>query len=197
LNIELKGYRNMTAYASASYSLAVPMPEIASLAQLRAALDGHGPLPLVFVYGGKAIAPGYHVTEVKAARFASLDCGANPESWSETIIQLWDVAGDSSTHMSVAKFLGILVQVERRVAIDSEALLIFEAGDSESPMQVFTVGDIAATPDHVEITLAPRPATCKPRDRGLGVDASVAPLSSAKASSPCCTPTVGASKCCG
>lgn len=183
----------MNAYASASYSLAVPMPEIASLTKLRAELDGHRSLPLVFSYGGKTIAAGYHVTEVKAARLSSLDCGANPESWGETVIQLWDVESDGATHMNVSKFLGILAQVERRVPLDPEALLIFEAGDSANPMQVFTVGNIAATPDHVEVKLAPRPATCKPRDRGLESILSDA-VPKAKA---CCTPKAGGGKCCG
>ncbi len=39
--------------------------------------------PLVFFYGGQTVKPGYHVTEVKAGQFSALDCGANPEAWSE------------------------------------------------------------------------------------------------------------------
>jgi hypothetical protein len=185
----------MNAYASASYSLAVPMPEINTLTRLRAELEAHRALPLVFVYGGRTISAGYHVTEIKAAQLSSLDCGANPENWSETIIQLWDIESDGATHMKVSKFLGILSQVERRVAFDSEALLVFEAGDSANPMQIFTVGRITTTPDHVEIVLAPRPATCKPRDRGfekelatansLQYNACCSPKSSTKAA--CCT----------
>jgi hypothetical protein len=186
----------MNAYASASYSLALPMPEINTLTRLRAELEAHSTLPLVFSYGGRTIATGYHVTEVKAARLSSLDCGANPESWNETVIQLWDVDSDNATHMKVSKFLGILAQVERRVAIDPEALLIFEAGDSASPMQIFTVGSIAETPDHVEVMLAPRPATCKPRDRGLENEVSALSAAVAAKSSACCSPKAGASKCC-
>jgi hypothetical protein len=174
----------MNAYASASYSLAVPMPEINTLTRLRAEIEAHRALPLVFVYGGRTISAGYHVTEVKAAQLSSLDCGANPESWNETIIQLWDVDSGGGEHMKVGKFLGILSQVERRVAIDPEALLIFEAGDSANPMQVFTTGSIAVTSNQVEVTLAPRPATCKPRDRGLEKE-----LATAKSVQPtaCCS----------
>ncbi len=187
----------MNAYASASYSLAVPMPEINTLTRLRAELEAHRALPLIFVYGGKAIAAGYHVTEVKAAQLSSLDCGANPESWNETIIQLWDVDGDSATHMKVSKFLGILSQVERRATLDPEALLIFEAGDSASPMQVFTVGNIVAMSDRVEVTLAPRPATCKPRDRGLADDLiAAAAISKTAQSTACCTPKSNAKAAC-
>lgn len=183
----------MNVYASASYSLAVPMPEINTLTRLRTELEAHSALPLVFTYGGKAIAAGYHMTEVKAAKLSSLDCGANPESWSETIIQLWDVESPGATHMKVAKFLGILSQVERRVALDPEALLIVEAGDSVSPMQVFTVGNIAAMSDHVEVTLAPRPATCKPRNRGLESALNLAVPAESKS---CCGPKSSAKAAC-
>jgi hypothetical protein len=183
----------MNAYASASYSLSMPMPEINTLTRLRAELEAHRPLPLVFIYGGKTIAAGYHVTEVKAAQLSSLDCGANPESWSETIIQLWDVDSGGGEHMKVDKFLGILSQVERRVAIDPEALLIFEAGDSANPMQVFTIGSIVVSSDQVEVTLAPRPATCKPRDRGLG---SALNLAAPAESKSCCDPKTKARVAC-
>jgi hypothetical protein len=185
----------MDAYASASYSLAVPMPQINTLTRLRAKLEAHHALPLVFTYGGKAIAAGYHVTEIKAAQFSSLDCGANPESWSETIIQLWDVESTGATHMKVSKFLGILSQVERRVALDPEALLIFEAGDSVSPMQVFTIGSIATASDHVGIALAPRPATCKPRDRGLENALNAVAVAPAESKS-CCGPNSSAKAAC-
>lgn len=157
----------MTAYASASYSLAASMPDIDTLAKLRALLEPYADKPLVFHYGGRTIASGYHVTEVKAARLSSLDCGANPEEWSETIIQLWDVEEESATHMRAGKFLGILSQVAKRVAVDDHGLLVFEAGDRASPMQIFTVGAVMARGSHVEVMLAPRPATCKPRERGL------------------------------
>lgn len=179
----------MTAYASASYSLAAPMPEIDTLAKLRAILEPHAELPLIFVYGGRAIASGYHVTEVKAARLSSLDCGANPESWNETIIQLWDVAKEGATHLATRKFLGILAKVSERVPVDDQGLLVFEAGDRASPMQVFTVGMVLPRRDHVEVILAGRPATCKPRERGLEAEA--------PAKSACCGPRSAASACCG
>ncbi|WP_378949737.1 DUF6428 family protein [Mesorhizobium sp. ANAO-SY3R2] len=51
-------------------------------------LGDHKDRPLVFSYGGQAVRPGYHVTEVKAGAFSALDCGANHESWSEIFIQL-------------------------------------------------------------------------------------------------------------
>jgi hypothetical protein len=180
----------MSAYASASYSLAAAMPVIDSLSKLRATLQPLAELPLVFIYDDRRIAPGYHVTEVKAAHLSSLDCGANPESWSETVIQLWDVDATAPVHMKAAKFLGILEQVERRVALDADGLLIFECGDSSRPMKVFTVGHISAADGQVTVELAARTATCKPRERGL--DAVELP-----ATSGCCsTPKTQTVACC-
>ena len=66
-------------------------PADLTLSELLGSIAADPDRPLVFHYGGCAVRAGYHVTEVKAARFAALDCGANPESWSEIFIQLWDV----------------------------------------------------------------------------------------------------------
>ncbi len=55
-------------------------------------LDAHAPTPdapLVFHYDGRPVKAGYHVTKVKAGQFSALDCGANPEAWSEIFVQLW------------------------------------------------------------------------------------------------------------
>ncbi len=61
-------------------------------------LAAHKDKPLVFFYDGRPVQPGYHVTEVKAGQFAALDCGANPESWTEIFVQLWDVNEDRTPH---------------------------------------------------------------------------------------------------
>lgn len=59
-----------------------------SLGRLMDTIDGAREVPLIFSYDGRSVKPGYHVTEVKAGQFAALDCGANPESWSEIFVQL-------------------------------------------------------------------------------------------------------------
>ena len=70
---------------------AVSDPSDLRIGELLASIDGHGEKPLVFFYEGRPVKAGYHVTEVKAGQFSALDCGANPEAWSEIFIQLWDV----------------------------------------------------------------------------------------------------------
>src|SRR5687768_571272 len=92
------------------------VPATSGEVTLGALLDTLRPHPekqLVFVYGGREVLPGYHVTEVKSGQFESLDCGATPEAWRETFIQLWDVPGDDRTHMAAGKFLAIMRKVDQ------------------------------------------------------------------------------------
>src|SRR6476469_2947236 len=92
-------------------------PSDIRIGELLAAIDGHREKPLTFSYGGRPVRAGYHVTEVKAANFSALDCGANPEAWSEIFVQLWDVNEDR-THMPAAKFSAIIRKVTEHVGLD-------------------------------------------------------------------------------
>ena len=48
------------------------------------------PKRLVFANSeGATIHGGYHLTELKAASFDTVDCGAQKNQWNETIVQLW------------------------------------------------------------------------------------------------------------
>lgn len=144
-------------------------------------------LPLVFHYDGRPVKPGYHVTEVKAGQFAALDCGANPESWSEIFVQLWNIEEGDRKHMTAGKFAAIIRKVSEHVRLDGSARLTFEVSDGVSPMQLYS----AATPELrdgiVHVELAPRPASCKPRDRWLAEE---------KRKASCCGPSEAVSGCC-
>jgi hypothetical protein len=157
----------------------------ASLGAVLSALEPYADKVLVIEYGGRTIRPGYHVTEVKAGSFVTLDCGGNPDAWSETILQVEDLGPqDDQDFMLVAKFRGILGKVAERVALDTDARLTFEIGPPELPMQVFDVDTLHLNPDKIVLRLAPRAAICKPRHRAAkSVEAT------------CCTPS--APKCCG
>jgi len=82
--------------------------------------------PLIFSYEGRPVRAGYHVTEVKAGQFLALDCGANPEAWSEIFVQLWDIDEDSRTHMPAGKFSAIIRKVADHVRLEPTAKLTFE-----------------------------------------------------------------------
>jgi hypothetical protein len=132
------------------------------------ALAPHRDKALTFFYDGREIQSGYHVTEVKSGRFDALDCGANPESWTETFIQLWDVPAEAGrSRMPVWKFLAIMKKVANEVPFDLESKLTFEVSDPDSAMRLFGFFGLDADEKIVRVTLKRRPASCKPRDRWL------------------------------
>lgn len=140
-------------------------------------------LPLVFSYNGATIRPGYHVTEVKAGQLSALDCGANPEAWSEIFVQLWDIEEGDRTHMSAGKFAAIVRKVSDHVRLDGSAKLTFEVSDGVMPMQLFCADKPSIENGVFRVSLEPRAASCKPRDRWLekqsALTVSCAPTSTA------------------
>jgi hypothetical protein len=171
--------------------LATARAEELSTRRLLTTLAAHRGKALLFEYDGRPVQTGYHVTEVKSGRFAALDCGASPESWTETFIQLWDVPAEPGrAFMAVDKFLAIMSKVAAEVPFDPDAKLTFEVSDPGSAKQLFKAAAIEADAAMVRVTLAPRPASCKPRDRWLD--------SGAAAPAPCCGPAkAAAAQCCG
>lgn len=162
-----------------------PVDEI-STGGLLSELAANPRAKLIFSYEGRDVLPGYHVTEVKDGRFEALDCGANPEAWRETFIQLWDVPGDdASAHMPVSKFAAILRKVSDVLPFDANAKLTFEVSDGVGAIQLFRAESIAIDRDTVRVALSRRPASCKPRDRWLEQQPESAGCRS-PAKSPCC-----------
>lgn len=139
----------------------------ASLSAVLDALPRQGERRLIISYDGQLIRPGYHITEVKAGFFVTLDCGGNPDAWHETILQIEDLPAPSEKpdHMRVGKLLGILERVSAQVGLRSESRLTFEVGPPGRPMQVFDLEGIRIEATSVLLELTPRPAICKPRHR--------------------------------
>jgi hypothetical protein len=158
----------MTAFANISATAPVK-PDAAKLTTggLLAALAAHRDKALVFSYEGQDVRPGYHVTEVKSGVFSALDCGANPESWQETFIQLWDIPEEGRTHMGVGKFLAIMGKVAQQVSLDNATRLTFEVSDGVDAMRLYMASGLRVADDVVHVTLEKRPSSCKPRDRWL------------------------------
>ncbi|AUX80528.1 DUF6428 family protein [Sinorhizobium fredii] len=165
----------------------IPRDEI-SLGLLLETLAEASDLPLVFHYEGRPIKTGYHVTEVKAGQFAALDCGANPESWTEIFVQLWDVDGAECAHMPAGKFSAILRKVSDHVELDGSAKLTFEVSDGVRPMQLYRASLPRLRDNAMHVQLVPRPASCKPRDRWLAEEK--------RTSAACCGPATSTSACC-
>jgi hypothetical protein len=144
--------------------------------------------PLLFVYDGETVRPGYHVTEVKTGRFTALDCGANFEAWTETFIQLWDVDDGDRTHMTAGKFVAIIDKVEKVSSFDADTKLTFEVSDGEQAMRLYHAASMEADDNRITVQLAPRPASCKPRDRWLAEEQQTA--------ASCCGPATTTQGCC-
>jgi len=174
----------MLASDNSLFTAGAPAAADFSLADLLDAAAAHRDRRLVFLCEGRPLKPGYHVTEVKAGAFNALDCGGDPESWSEVFVQLWDV--DDGTPMTAGKFAAIIGKVGSQVALDRAARLTFEVSDGRAPMQLYRAGAAEASGDALHVTLAPRPASCKPRDRWSGAEADRACCGPAPAGAPCC-----------
>ena len=62
------------------------------------------------------VAAGYHVTEVKAVTYNTMDCGGVADKWEETIIQLWNPGDEPEReYMTVRKFLAIYDRVAKHI----------------------------------------------------------------------------------
>lgn len=155
-----------------------------TIGELLEALGRHPSSPLTFRYEGRALRKGYHVTEVKAGNFAGLDCGANPEAWTEIFVQLWDV-DDAPDQMTARKFAAIIGKVADHLSLDRSARLTFEVSDGVQPMQLHRAAAPVMDREEIVVELSPRPASCKPRDRWLAEQ---------QAASACCGPA--SSQCC-
>ncbi|WP_076861518.1 DUF6428 family protein [Bradyrhizobium mercantei] len=157
---------NTLANTRSTVGALLPVEEL-SFAVLLSNLEAHKAKPLIFSYDGRDIRPSYHVTEVKTGAFKALDCGANPEAWSETFIQLWDIEEENSGHMPAGKFLAIIRKVDEAVGFDPQAKLTFEVSDGVRPMQIYRAERMDNRDTVVRIYLSARPSSCKPRDRWL------------------------------
>lgn len=165
----------------------LPYREVeASLAAVLVQLEGQDEKPLVIEYADRTVQAGYHVTEVKAGSFVTLDCGNNPDAWQETVLQVEDIpATDDRAMMTAGKFRTILGQVDRKVRLNHDARLTIEIGRPGEAMRVFDVAGVEVLNDRVRLALGVRAAICKPRHRAqqAGTDAFCSPAAKA---SGCC-----------
>jgi hypothetical protein len=158
----------------------------ASLQAVLAALEPYTDKHLVIEYAGRTIRPGYHVTEVKAASFVTLDCGGNPDQWHETVLQVEDLPSEEGrSFMTAGKFGRILGEVAKKVDLHPNARLTFEVGLPDTPMQIFDANTLSIEAERLVLSLAARPAICKPRHRAAQA-----------AATTCCGPSTKSSSCC-
>ena len=109
---------------------------------------------------------GYHLTELKAASFDTVDCGAQKNQWNETIVQLWVPEGEENgDFMTAEKFLSIYDKVARLIPLDSTAEIRFEYGDDNFPPSNYHVEMMSENEAELRVQLRLPQTTCKARDR--------------------------------
>jgi hypothetical protein len=109
---------------------------------------------------------GYHLTELKAATFDTVDCGGQKNRWHETIVQLWVPENEENDEfMTADKFLSIYDRVSGMIALDPEAEIRFEYGDENFAPSNYHVAKVTKISDTIRVELRSPQATCKARDR--------------------------------
>jgi hypothetical protein len=114
---------------------------------------------------GQTIHTGYHLTEIKAASFQTVDCGGKTNRWNETILQLWVPEDAEDNYMKSDKFLRIYDKVRRLVSVDEDAEVRIEYGDDDFFPTAYHVSDWREDDKAVRFRLEPPATTCKARDR--------------------------------
>jgi hypothetical protein len=114
---------------------------------------------------GDPIHRGYHLTEIKAVTYDTVDCGGQKNRWNETILQLWVPSSADDDYMMASKFVSIYDKVRKLVSIDDEAEVRIEYGDENFFPTAYHVAGIRPDKDGLFVVLEPPATTCKARDR--------------------------------
>ena len=132
------------------------------ISELRAA-PGHR---LLFInVNGRTVQAGYHLTELKAASFQTVDCGGRVNHWDETIVQLWVPANADDDYMTAAKFLKIFEKVRGMIPLDPGAEIRVEYGDKNFFPSTYYIRSVTSNQATTRVLLEPPRTTCKARDR--------------------------------
>jgi hypothetical protein len=132
------------------------------IAKLRTAPENR----LLFVdRDGNPIHAGYHLTELKAASFQTVDCGRQLNHWTETVVQLWVPPEADDDYMTAGKFLQIFDKVRAVIPLDLAAEIRVEYGDENFFPSIYYIGSVTLGQHTTGALLVPPATTCKAPDR--------------------------------
>jgi Family of unknown function (DUF6428) len=114
---------------------------------------------------GHMVHTGYHLTELKAASFETVDCGGHTNRWQETIVQLWVPSYADGEYMTAAKFLKILENVQGMIRLNLDAEIRVEYGDENFFPSAYRVRSVTHNRNTTRVLVEPPETTCKARDR--------------------------------
>jgi hypothetical protein len=130
-------------------------------------LQQHTDKSLLFEYAdGQLVKANYHITEVKHIHVDSVDCGSGTDSWTETVIQLWESPSEigKTEYMTVYKALSILKKVGRMRNYDPSSETRIEYGNATFHTAQLFVYDFDTNEKQLIIKLAVAPTDCKAKD---------------------------------
>lgn len=113
---------------------------------------------------GDTIHRGYHLTEIKAVSYDTVDCGGQKNRWNETILQLWAPKNADNDYMPAGKFVSIYDKIRELVSIDEDAEIRIEYGDDNFFPTAYHVTDVNQRREALRVVLEPPATTCKARD---------------------------------
>ncbi|MEQ6119763.1 DUF6428 family protein [Reichenbachiella sp. MALMAid0571] len=127
-------------------------------------LENHSTSRLQFeIEKGKFILPTYHITEIKNATVNSVDCGGNPDTYNQTIVQLLINPNEKIRKpWTSQKALSIFEKVHSKSPIKSDAEIFFEYGDSTIRTSHFSIRNVEEHDGTINVQLFVKPTVCKP-----------------------------------
>ncbi|MAZ73198.1 MAG: hypothetical protein CMC70_08610 [Flavobacteriaceae bacterium] len=130
-------------------------------------LKEHQSKSLLFQYAPQQlVGANYHITEVKHIKIESVDCGAQTDSWNETVIQLWESPSElgKTEYMSSLKALGILNKVGKMKPYDLSSEIKFEYSNALFHTAQLFVGDFEIYGNNLVINLNIQKTDCKAKE---------------------------------
>ncbi|TNJ44148.1 hypothetical protein KFZ70_03980 [Tamlana fucoidanivorans] len=152
-------------------------------------LEAHKNKALLFEYAPKKlVGANYHITEVKHVGIDAVDCGAQMDSWNETVVQLWESPSElnKTEFMGVYKALGIFKKVGTMKPYDLHSEIKFEYGNSQFHTAQLFVNNFEIHGDRLIVKLAAEKTDCKAKSTcGLPEEVEIVDASA------CCSPESG------
>lgn len=151
-------------------------------------LEEHKDKSLLFEYAPNLlVGANYHITEVKHISVDSVDCGAQTDTWKETIIQLWESPNElgKTEFMTVFKALEILKKVGTMKSYTLDSELKLEYSNSNFHTAQLFVNDFEIQGNNLIVKLAIEKTDCKAKEL-CGV-----PEKKVEKVESCCAPSSG------
>ena len=127
-------------------------------------LESNPEKSLLFQYQpNQFVRANYHITEVKHININSVDCGANTDTWKETVIQLWESPSEKNKRdfMSVSKALSILNKVGIIKAYDLESEVKIEYSNENFNTAQLFINGYDVTKNNLTLNLSIEKTKCK------------------------------------